>query len=242
MRLLPSPAQPHRPARASNNSGRHHEGLSRSPATATATAAGPGMGGPGWVGGKRREYVLVGWPSPSLVMSVPANPPRPTCDSSAAAIGRSGASLRPDLRMGLRSCGCTDMKGWVMKKGWGGAKPRPILFSPSVVAATGNCPGAEGGWVVRGLERQEPRRATWTYLRVPRTSYPPAANPTNPLLPQPPPRGAQPFASNPAGNCIVMQCRLPFCHINGRQGTCTISRPGNASASTSRAASSAGSP
>ena len=30
-------------------------------------------------------------------------------------------------------------------------------------------------------------------------------------------------ANNPEGNCMVMQCRLPFCQISERQGTCTIS-------------------
>ena len=35
-----------------------------------------------------------------------------------------------------------------------------------------------------------------------------------------------------AASCIVTQCRLPFCQISGRQGTCTISRPGKACAST----------
>ena len=48
--------------------------------------------------------------------------------------------------------------------------------------------------------------------------------------------------SSPSGSCMVMQCRLPFCQISERQGTCTISRPGWAWASTSRARSSAGSP
>ena|GEM_PF-1480567 len=48
--------------------------------------------------------------------------------------------------------------------------------------------------------------------------------------------------SNPVGNCMVMQCRLPFCQISERQGTCTISWFGYAWASTSRAASSATSP
>ena len=42
------------------------------------------------------------------------------------------------------------------------------------------------------------------------------------------------------GNCMVTQCRLPFCQIRGRQGTGTISRSGKARASTARAAASAG--
>jgi len=29
-------------------------------------------------------------------------------------------------------------------------------------------------------------------------------------------------ASRPAGSCMVMQCRLPFCQISGRQGTGTM--------------------
>ncbi len=32
--------------------------------------------------------------------------------------------------------------------------------------------------------------------------------------------------NTPCGNCMVMQCRLPFCQIRGRQGTGITSRPG----------------
>jgi len=32
----------------------------------------------------------------------------------------------------------------------------------------------------------------------------------------------QASATTPRGNCIVMQCRLPFCQISGRHGTGTI--------------------
>src|SRR5688572_27399436 len=51
-----------------------------------------------------------------------------------------------------------------------------------------------------------------------------------------------PRYTRPSGSCIVMQCRLPFCQINGRQGTATISRSGKAFSSTAAAAASAASP
>ncbi len=42
-------------------------------------------------------------------------------------------------------------------------------------------------------------------------------------------------AATPSGSCMVRQCRLPFCSINGRHGTMTTSRSGNAACSTSKA-------
>ena len=49
-------------------------------------------------------------------------------------------------------------------------------------------------------------------------------------------------AKTPAGSCMVMQCRLPFCQISGRQGIRMTSRPGCASAMVCAAASSTASP
>ena len=49
-------------------------------------------------------------------------------------------------------------------------------------------------------------------------------------------------ATVPAGSCMVRQCRLPFCQIRARQGTCTTSRSGKACAITPAARPSAGSP
>ena len=54
--------------------------------------------------------------------------------------------------------------------------------------------------------------------------------------------GALVHTISPSGSCMVMQCRLPFCQINGRQGTGTIARPGKASDITSCARASATSP
>ena len=48
--------------------------------------------------------------------------------------------------------------------------------------------------------------------------------------------------NTPLGSCMVMQCRLPFCQINGRHGIATISRPGWAAPMMRTASASAASP
>ena len=53
-------------------------------------------------------------------------------------------------------------------------------------------------------------------------------------------QGATAHAS-PSGNCMVRQCRLPFCQISGRHGIPTISRSGKALPSTAKASASAAS-
>ena len=67
-------------------------------------------------------------------------------------------------------------------------------------AATGTCQGP-GGEAVRGLERQEPRRATWTYLRVPRTAFPPG-QPSDAVRKQPAARGFHPFDASTASDPV----------------------------------------
>ena len=141
------------------------------------------VGGAGWVRGNRRKYVHVGSPSASMRMSVPTNPPRPTFDRSMGAMGPSVAPTHGRRRVG-------GMGSDGSRRPWVGATAFLSFFTR--VAATGTCqgPGGEAMW---GLERQEPRRATWTYLRVPRIASPPGPPPSPVPAFKPPARGSHPF-------------------------------------------------
>ncbi len=79
-------------------SGTRARAAGRGTAAATATAAAGawgllhlGEGWHGWVGGTRREYVLVGSHAPSMAHDGPANPPVPPLGQSAGAQRKSAA-------------------------------------------------------------------------------------------------------------------------------------------------------
>ncbi len=83
--------------------------------------------------------------------------------------------------------------------------------------------GGGGGGGRRG---PRPRRGGGAGGPAPGGPPPPTPPPAGGGPRPPPPTTFSQAFNSPSGSCMVMQCRLPFCQISERQGTCTISRPG----------------
>ncbi|GEM_PF-4149988 len=168
--------------------------------------AGLGVGGAGWLCRTPRKYDRAGSLFASTRKDGPAQPSRPTFDRSIAAVEPSVAPTHGRRMLGARGLMDPADHGYAgrpdrypacrRKRRWQRLLPLPsalplFFFFITRRAAPGTRQGPGRG-AVRGLERQEPRRATWTYLCVPRTASR-LGQPSDAVRKQPAARGFHPF-------------------------------------------------